>query len=105
MVYGDIGYTSRPPNVHIDATLNSAHYNSGVLPPVYLHFIRAKRNPTFQQDNAIPHVASIIQIFLHTENVQLLPWTCTFTRSLVNRKRLFYGCQVTVLSSYASHYG
>lgn len=52
MVWGAIGYTSRSPLVRIDATLNSSRYISDVLRPVALPFIRALRNPTFQQDNA-----------------------------------------------------
>ncbi|GFW26152.1 uncharacterized protein TNCV_3396481 [Trichonephila clavipes] len=35
---------------------------------------RALRNPTFQQDNARPHVAGIVRTFLDTKNVRLLPW-------------------------------
>ncbi|GFT55063.1 uncharacterized protein TNCV_2325651 [Trichonephila clavipes] len=46
-----IGYSSRSPLL-IDGTLNSARY----------------------QDNAQPHVAGIVRIFLDTANVQLLPW-------------------------------
>ncbi|GFV97921.1 uncharacterized protein TNCV_5069611 [Trichonephila clavipes] len=51
MVWGAIGYTSRSPLVLIDGTLNSARYISGVLRPVALHFLRALKNRTFQQDN------------------------------------------------------
>ena len=59
----------------IGGALNSVRYNSAVLTPVVLSFIRALRNATFQQDNARPHIAVIVRIFLHTENVQLLPWS------------------------------
>ncbi|GFS98873.1 transposable element Tcb1 transposase [Trichonephila clavipes] len=45
-----------------------------MLRPVALPFIRALRNPTFQQDNARPHVAGIVRTFLDTEDVRLLPW-------------------------------
>ncbi|GFT49928.1 transposable element Tcb1 transposase [Trichonephila clavipes] len=38
-----------------------------------LHCIRALRNPTFQQDNARPHVTGIVRILLDTENIRLLP--------------------------------
>ncbi|GFV31829.1 transposable element Tcb2 transposase [Trichonephila clavipes] len=40
MIWGAIGYTSRPPFVRIDDTLNSARYISGMLQPVALFFIR-----------------------------------------------------------------
>ncbi|GFU68897.1 transposable element Tcb1 transposase [Trichonephila clavipes] len=73
MVWGAISYTSRSPLIRIDGTLNSAPHNSGVSQPVTLPLIQALRNPTFQQDNAGPHVAGIVQTFLETENVRLLP--------------------------------
>ncbi|GFY15146.1 uncharacterized protein TNCV_1569611 [Trichonephila clavipes] len=44
-----------------------------VLQPVALSFIQALRNPTFQQDNARPHVTGIVQTFLDTENARLFP--------------------------------
>ncbi|GFX71690.1 transposable element Tcb1 transposase [Trichonephila clavipes] len=71
MVWGAIEYTSQSPLVHIDGTLNSVRYISGVLRPLALRFIRALRNPTFQQDNARSHVTGIVRTFFDTENVQL----------------------------------
>ncbi|GFV33541.1 transposable element Tcb1 transposase [Trichonephila clavipes] len=35
--------------------------------------------PTMKQDNARPHVASIVQTFLNTECVRLLPWPARST--------------------------
>ncbi|GFW86935.1 transposable element Tcb2 transposase [Trichonephila clavipes] len=75
MVWGAIGYTSWLPLVCIEGVLNSEHYISGVLRPVILPFIRTLRNPTFQQDNVRPLVASFIRTFLDTENVRCLPWS------------------------------
>ncbi|GFY01218.1 transposable element Tcb1 transposase [Trichonephila clavipes] len=72
MVWGAIGYTSRSPLVRIEDTLNITRYVSGVLRPVALPFIRVLRNPMFKQDNARPHVAGIVRIYLDTEGVQLL---------------------------------
>ncbi|GFX54854.1 hypothetical protein TNCV_3317711 [Trichonephila clavipes] len=43
--------------------------------PGAVHFIRALRYPTLQQDNARPHFTKIVWTFLDTENVQLSPWT------------------------------
>ncbi|GFT95824.1 transposable element Tcb1 transposase [Trichonephila clavipes] len=68
MTWGAVEYTSRSPFVRIDGPLNS------VIRFVTLSFIRALRNLTFQQDNARPHVASIVRTFLDMENVRLLPW-------------------------------
>ncbi|GFU84812.1 transposable element Tcb1 transposase [Trichonephila clavipes] len=70
---GDIRYKSQLPLVSIDCTLNSKRLISGVLRPVALPFIRALRNPTFQQDNVRPNVAGILRTFLDMENVLLLP--------------------------------
>ncbi|GFV12747.1 transposable element Tcb1 transposase [Trichonephila clavipes] len=69
---------SRSPFVCIDGTLNSSRYFSNMLRPVALPFIRVQRNPTFQQDNARPHVAGIVRIFLNKENVWLLHWPARF---------------------------
>ncbi|GFX54804.1 transposable element Tcb1 transposase [Trichonephila clavipes] len=72
MVWGAIGCILD--HLCIDGILISARYISGVLQPMALHFIRALRNPTFQQDNARPHVTDIVRTFLDTENVWLLAW-------------------------------
>ncbi|GFY02447.1 transposable element Tcb1 transposase [Trichonephila clavipes] len=53
----------------------SQRYISGVLRSVALPLFRALRNPTFQQDNARPHVSGIVRAFLDTENVRLLSWS------------------------------
>ncbi|GFV24830.1 hypothetical protein TNCV_882981 [Trichonephila clavipes] len=37
--------------------------------------VKVLRNPTFQQDNARPHIAGIVRTFLDTKNVRLLPWS------------------------------
>ncbi|GFW26425.1 hypothetical protein TNCV_383871 [Trichonephila clavipes] len=55
-----------------DSTLNNARYISLVLRLLSLPFIRALRNPTFQQDNTRPHVAGIVRTYLDTKNVRLL---------------------------------
>ncbi|PRD35658.1 UNVERIFIED_CONTAM: tc3a [Trichonephila clavipes] len=73
-VWGAIVYTSRSLLVHIDGTLSSTRYISSVLPPVALSFIRALRNPTFQQNNVLPPVAGNVRTFLDTENIRLFPW-------------------------------
>ncbi|GFW28497.1 transposable element Tcb1 transposase [Trichonephila clavipes] len=69
MVWGAIGYMSLSPLVHIDGTLNSACYISGVLRCMVLPFFRVQQNPTFKQDNAQLHVASIVRTFHDMENL------------------------------------
>ncbi|GFU49486.1 transposable element Tc1 transposase [Trichonephila clavipes] len=75
MVWGAIGYTCRSPLVRTDSILNSARYISSVLHSVSLPFIRALRNPTFQQNNKQLYISGIIRTFLDTKNVRLLPWS------------------------------
>ncbi|GFS59112.1 uncharacterized protein TNCV_69961 [Trichonephila clavipes] len=41
MIWGAVGYTSQSPLVHVYGTLNNSCYNSCVLRPVALPFIRA----------------------------------------------------------------
>ena len=67
-----------------------------------LTFIWVLRNDAFQQDNTQLHADDIVQTFLETENVRLLPW---FTRSLDFSpidKGLVNGCRATDSSPYAS---
>ncbi|GFU80366.1 transposable element Tcb1 transposase [Trichonephila clavipes] len=72
MVWGTTGYTFRSPLVRTNGILNSAHYISGMLRSMALPFIRALRDPTFQQNNARPYVSGIVRTFLDTENIHLL---------------------------------
>ncbi|GFX74762.1 uncharacterized protein TNCV_3121911 [Trichonephila clavipes] len=74
MIWGTIVYTLQSRFVRTDSTLNSARYISGVLRALSLPFIQALRNLMFKQDNTWPHVAGILQTFLDTKNVWLLPW-------------------------------
>ncbi|GFW23998.1 transposable element Tcb1 transposase [Trichonephila clavipes] len=69
MLRDAIGYMSWLSLVRIYGTLNSARYISGPFRPLALPFIRALRNPAFQQDIARPHASGIVRIFLDTENV------------------------------------
>ncbi|GFX16118.1 transposable element Tcb1 transposase [Trichonephila clavipes] len=73
MAWSAIAYTSSSSLVRIDGTSYIARYIPGVLRPVALPFFRALRSPTFQQDNARPHVAGLMRTFLDTENVRLFP--------------------------------
>ncbi|GFV56218.1 transposable element Tcb1 transposase [Trichonephila clavipes] len=63
MVWGVIGYHSRTPLVRIGGTLNSQRYISEVLEPVVLPYLQGLATAVFQQDNARPHVARIVQSF------------------------------------------
>ncbi|GFW80135.1 transposable element Tcb1 transposase [Trichonephila clavipes] len=74
MVWGGIGYHSRTPLVRIAGTLNSQRYISEVLEPVALPYIQGLATAIFQQDNARPHVARIVQRSFVNHQIELLPW-------------------------------
>ena len=70
--------TLRPwqtPLVIINGNLNAHHYLEEAVRPHVLPFVRGqRRNMTFQQDNARPHVARLIMNFLRHENVLVMAW-------------------------------
>ncbi|GFT70923.1 transposable element Tcb1 transposase [Trichonephila clavipes] len=70
---GGIGYHSRTPLVRIAGTLNSQRYISEVLEPVVLSYLQGLATATFQQDNARPYVAHIVQRFFVNHLIELLP--------------------------------
>ncbi|GFV89418.1 transposable element Tcb1 transposase [Trichonephila clavipes] len=74
MVWGSIGYHSRTPLVHIAGTLNRRHYISKVLEPVVLPYLQGLATAIFQQNNAQPRVACIVQRFFVNQQIELLPW-------------------------------
>ncbi|GFV01086.1 transposable element Tcb1 transposase [Trichonephila clavipes] len=74
MVWGGIGYHSRTPIVRIAGTLNSQRYISEVLEPVVLPYLQGLATAIFQQDNARPHVARIVQRFFVNHQIELLSW-------------------------------
>ncbi|GFX20539.1 transposable element Tc1 transposase [Trichonephila clavipes] len=78
MVWGGIGYHSRTPLVRISGTLNSQRYISEVLEPVVLPYLQGLATAIFQQDNARPHVARIVQRFFVNHQIELLPWPARF---------------------------
>ncbi|GFU75204.1 transposable element Tcb1 transposase [Trichonephila clavipes] len=73
-IRGGIGCHSRPPPVRIAGTLNSQRYISEVLEPVVLPYLQDLVTAIFQQDNARPHVARIVQRFFINHQIELLPW-------------------------------
>ncbi|GFX75217.1 transposable element Tcb1 transposase [Trichonephila clavipes] len=74
MVWGGIGYHSRTPLERIVGTLNSQCYISEVLDPVVLPYLQGLAIAIFQQENARPHVARIVQRFFVNHQIELLPW-------------------------------
>ncbi|GFU80041.1 transposable element Tcb1 transposase [Trichonephila clavipes] len=72
MIWGGIGYHSRTPLVRIASTLNSRRYNSEVLEPVVFPYLQGLTTAIFQQDNARPHVARIVQRIFVYHQIELL---------------------------------
>ncbi|GFX63979.1 transposable element Tcb1 transposase [Trichonephila clavipes] len=73
LVRGGVGYHSRTPLVRIAGSLNSHHYISQVLEPVVLPYLQGLATAIFQQNNARPHVARIVQRFFGNHKIELLP--------------------------------
>ncbi|KFM67327.1 Transposable element Tcb1 transposase, partial [Stegodyphus mimosarum] len=71
---GAFGYHSRTHLVCIASTLNSQRYISEVLEPVVLPYLQGLPTAIFQQDNARPHMAHIVQGFFVNLQIELLPW-------------------------------
>ncbi|GFX40798.1 transposable element Tcb1 transposase [Trichonephila clavipes] len=74
MIWGGIGYHFRTPLVRIVGTLNSQRYISEVLELVVLPCLQGLATTVFQQDNARPHVARIVQRFFVNHQIKLLSW-------------------------------
>ncbi|UYV83620.1 hypothetical protein LAZ67_23001706 [Cordylochernes scorpioides] len=72
MVWGAIAYDSRSPLLRIQGTMTAQRYVDDVLRPVTLPYLQGVPNALYQQDNARPHTARIIQQAL--QDVQMLPW-------------------------------
>ncbi|GFV56998.1 transposable element Tcb1 transposase [Trichonephila clavipes] len=73
MVWGGIEYHSRTLLVRIAGTLNSQRYISEALESVVLPYLHGLVTAIFQQDNARPHVARIVQRFFVNQYIELLP--------------------------------
>ncbi|GFX95235.1 transposable element Tcb1 transposase [Trichonephila clavipes] len=74
MVWGGIGHHSHSPLVSIAGTLNCKRYISEMLEPVVLPCLQGLATAIFQQDNARPHVARIVQRFFINHQIELFPW-------------------------------
>ncbi|PRD26952.1 UNVERIFIED_CONTAM: hypothetical protein NCL1_36684 [Trichonephila clavipes] len=72
MVRGGIGYHSRTVLVRIAGTLNSLRYIFKVLEPFVLSYLQGLATAIFQEDNAQPLVARIVQRFFVNHQIELL---------------------------------
>ena len=75
MAWGGISAHDRTPLVIINDNLNAHRYPEEVVRPHALPFVRSQRkNMSFLQDNARPHVVRLIMNFLRHENVLVMNW-------------------------------
>ncbi|GFU79111.1 transposable element Tcb1 transposase [Trichonephila clavipes] len=73
IIWGGIGYYSHTLLVSIASTLKSHRNVSEVLEPVFLPYLSGLATAIFQQDNARPNVARIVQRFFVNHQNELLP--------------------------------
>lgn len=75
MVWGGICGGRKTRLLVINGNLNAQRYINEVLVPEVIPFLRQNGpNLNFQQDNARPHVARVVNDFLNQNNVDRLPW-------------------------------
>ncbi|GFW26192.1 transposable element Tcb1 transposase [Trichonephila clavipes] len=67
-------YHFSTPLVRITGTLNIQRYISDMLESVVLLYLQGLATTIFQQDNARPHVASIVQRFIVNHQIEFLLW-------------------------------
>ncbi|GFW71457.1 transposable element Tcb1 transposase [Trichonephila clavipes] len=73
-VWGGIENHFRSPLVRIVGTLISQCYIFEVLDPVAITCLHGFASTIFQQDNARPHVAHIVQRLFVNHQIESLPW-------------------------------
>ncbi|GFT04268.1 uncharacterized protein TNCV_1928451 [Trichonephila clavipes] len=71
-------------------TLNSQRYISEVLESVVLPYLQGLATAIFQQDNARPHVADIVQSFFFSHQIELLHWLARSPESFADRKHVVH---------------
>lgn len=76
MVWGGICGNRKTNLVIVEGNLTAQRYINQVLRPVVLPFLREDVNEgvLYQQDNARPHVARIVQDFFTDNQMDVLPW-------------------------------
>ncbi|KFM77185.1 Transposable element Tc3 transposase, partial [Stegodyphus mimosarum] len=72
--YGAVLDSTHTSLVRIAGTLNSQRYISELLEPIVLLNLQGLPTAIFQQNNARPHVARIVQGFFINRHIELLPW-------------------------------
>ena len=76
MVWGGISAVGKTPLIVIDGNMTVHRYRDEVLQPVALPYLRGNLGPNavFQNDNARPHRARIINEYLRNEGIERMEW-------------------------------
>ena len=76
MVWGGISAVGKRPLIVIDGNMTAQRYRDEVLQPVALPYLRRNLGPNavFQDDNARPHRARIINEYLRDEGIERMEW-------------------------------
>ncbi|GFW02871.1 uncharacterized protein TNCV_3732711 [Trichonephila clavipes] len=90
MVWG--GIVDITPIVCIAGTLNSQCYISELLEPVVLPYLHGLATTIFQQDNAWPHVARIVQRFFVNHQIEFASLAGSLSGSFTDRMHVVHGC-------------
>ena len=101
MVWGAIGYNMWSRLLRIEGNLNSNCYIRVVLQPKVLPLLQATPHAIFQQNNARPHVARIVQAFFQRQRITAY-LACMFARHVTHWTYLGYDWSVTYLSGSPS---
>ena len=102
MVWSAIGYNIRSRLLCTEGNLNSNYYIRDVLQHEVLPLLQAIPHAIFQQDNARPHVARIVQSLLPQTTGITASLACTFARHVAHRTCLGYGWSATYSSGSSS---
>lgn len=73
MIWAGMWWDGRTVAIRIEGTLTAQQYLDNIINPVVIPTV-GEFGLTFQQDNARPHVARIIQQRLQESNTSMLPW-------------------------------
>ena len=75
MIWGGITAQHRTNVIIVEGNLTGVRYHDEIMEPVVVPFLR-QHGPhlTFQQDNARPHNARVVQQFMNENEIEVLPW-------------------------------
>ena len=74
MIWGGITAQHHTNVIIVEGNLKGVRYRDEIMKPVVVSFLR-QHGPrfTFQQDNARPHTARVVQQFMNENEIEVLP--------------------------------